>query len=55
MKISVAVGSTTGQVKRATVELWSEKNPSLKLQLYTYYHEDIEIMEKLIAEGDGES
>lgn len=52
MKFKVAVESASGQVKRASVDLWSKKNPSLKLQLYSYYHEDIEILEKLLAEKE---
>ena len=50
MKVKVTVESTTGHVKRASVDLFSEKDKSLKLKLYSYYHEDIAVLEKLLAE-----
>ena len=52
MKINVSVESTGGGVKRAGVKLWSKKNPALKLHLYSYYHEDIVMLEKLLAEKE---
>ena len=57
MKIKVSIENTAlhdgaTMTKKATVELWSEHDKSLKLQLWSYYHEDITILEKLMAEKE---
>ena len=55
MKIKVCVENANGGVKRASVMLYSTKNLGLKLDLYSYYHEDIAILEQLLQEQEIEN
>lgn len=54
MKVKVAVEPTGRGIKRACVKLYNPQKPYRVLELYTYYHEDIILMEELIAEQDAE-
>ena len=52
MKIKVCVENANGGVKRVFISLWSKNNTMCKLNLYSYYHEDIAILEQLLQEQE---